>query len=106
MKAEDFEKWQADHWSRNSDPYHNSLFYLSSCAMGEAGEAFKIVKAASKLQCVSDPKLTSEERQKLIYEIGDQIHYALRLLHNIDCTLEEALVKNQAKLMHRYGEDS
>lgn len=106
VKIEDFEKWQEAHWERNSDPYHNSLFYLAACAQGEAGEAFRIVKRACKKQLTDTPYLSKDEQGELVLEIGDTMHYCLRMLRHMGVSAEEALELNYQKLLERYGKDS
>lgn len=105
MHTKIYQKWLNEHWeSHTPEAVQSTLFYLASCAMQEAGEAFDVIKKPARKQSNYDPILTREERWQLIDECGDVLAYLTRLLNRADSSLEEALSINHAKLMQRYGE--
>ena len=104
MRDREFESWMKEHWMKNSNKFHNSPFYLASCAQGEAGEIFKVIKKAVKIQETNYPILIQEEKDDLVEEIGDTMHYCIRLGQQLDVDIETIFGRNYTKLIMRYGE--
>ena len=105
MKTKEYQTWLNEHWELHTpEAIQSTLFYLSACAMQEAGEAFDVIKKPARKQSNYDPVLTDEQRIQLIDECGDVLAYLSRLLNRVDSSLEEALEINHEKLVQRYGD--
>ena len=61
----------------------------------EAGELLDILKKQFVYNIPAD-------REHVVEELGDVLHYMMYLLIRFDCTIEELMLSNVAKLRQRY----
>jgi NTP pyrophosphatase (non-canonical NTP hydrolase) len=84
--------------SRRTMPAEINGMSKSNYAMGLAGEAGEVVDLIKKEVHHGHP----QDKEKVIKEIGDLLHYAAGLATMYDFTLEEAATLNIMKLARRY----
>lgn len=78
-------------------------FSLLYHAVGLGGECGEVLNEVKKVYRDKDEKLSDEDREKLILELGDVIWYVTAISKKLDVTLEEVLEKNKEKLVKRGG---
>jgi NTP pyrophosphatase (non-canonical NTP hydrolase) len=94
MSASSFEVWVRDRWSRAfTHDLHRDLAIAGLGIGGEAGEVQEHVK-----KFIRDGKLPGK---KLLYELGDVIHYAVVIGAKFGFSLEQILGANVDKLEAR-----
>lgn len=74
---------------------------LAYPAMGMANEAGEFLGKLKKLYRDKEGKISSKDREDLLYELGDVLWYLTQLCTELDSTLEEIGEKNLDKLFSR-----
>ena len=91
-----------DGWRKYPSPgSFGGLQYTMLAMCGEAGEAANVLKKTIR---DNDSKLTAEERQKLIYELGDVLWYVTAAARELNSSLSEVAQDNITKLIMRKQE--
>lgn len=94
MTKEDFENFIRERWSRQDgrQPWEH-LFIMTVGLAGECGEVCELVKR--------DVRNGKSIRDALVLELGDVIHYAVRLGQHYGIGLDEIMEANRKKLVER-----
>lgn len=93
MKISEFQEL-----SRRTMPVVNDDSAKSNYAMGLAGETGEVVDLIKKWVHHKHP----ENKEELVKELGDVIHYAVGVATLYDISMDEVLAKNILKLSKRY----
>lgn len=105
MDEENYIEWVRAHWGRQEDLSGHRLsedpVYLSACFMGEAAEAWDVIKKPHR----DGRALNAGEEWNLLLELGDAYHYLTRLADRYGLSMDEVRAGNYKKLMERYYPD-
>jgi len=91
-----FQAYVRNNWT--DDHYENDLKSLFIMATGYAGETGEVVELLKKH--VRDGR---DIKADLLLELGDQLHYFVRIAQRFGFTLEEIMDANIVKLDERFG---
>jgi NTP pyrophosphatase (non-canonical NTP hydrolase) len=92
MNLSAFQSWVSADWRKNPSTDDLAIMTLGLC--GEAGEVSEPIKK----QIRGDGPL---DREKLLLELGDVVHYACAIADHFDINMEDVLSKNVAKIEAR-----
>lgn len=103
MNEAEFVEWIRRRW-REKEAVTSHLLskdpvYLAACLMGEAGEAWDVIKKAHRARRL----LRVDEVDSLILELGDIYHYLLKLAEFYGIDMDTVREMNRAKLEERDG---
>jgi NTP pyrophosphatase (non-canonical NTP hydrolase) len=100
MKFNDYQKQ-----SITTDSYGGQGDFLSIAfinkVLGLVGEAGEVAEKVKKLQRNQDGKLTEDDRQELLKELGDVLWYLSAIAHYLDEPLGDIAQTNIDKLLDR-----
>lgn len=77
------------------------LFQILYCSLGLSGEAGEVAELSKKLLRDGGGFVDAERKLKYVKEIGDVLWYLACLCYELDLTLDDAALKNIAKLADR-----
>lgn len=70
-------------------------------AMGVAGEAGEVVEKWKKIVAYKDGKISPEDRDELVKELGDVVWYIAVMADSLGVSLEDVMQRNVRKLADR-----
>lgn len=92
MHIDKFQKFVKEHWTVQDEPLKD-LFIMCTGLAGETGETLEHLK-----KHIRDGKIDLKE---LKLELGDVLHYWVRILQQYDLKFEDVLDANVEKLVRR-----
>lgn len=98
MTPEEFRRATLEISRSGCEPLTSKDSTLALYGLGIAGEAGEVADEIKKVLFHGK----TIDRDHLIGEVGDVLWYSDRVLLVLDCTMEEALASNVAKLRSRY----
>jgi len=78
---------------------------INYCVLGLSGEAGEVADKWKKIIRDKEGKIDSEDKVKLMYEVGDVLWYVARLSDHLGFTLSDVARYNQYKLEDRMKRD-
>ena len=100
----DFEEYQKLSGSYTETPGVDDTFMYSVLGLnGEAGEVAEVVK---KMIRDKEKKLSREDRQDLLKELGDVLWYISKVASKLEFSLEDVANGNIKKMEERYPDKS
>lgn len=93
MTIDEFFAWTNDRWQGYRRDDLEQMYIITAGLAGETGEVIEILKKR-----VRDGKF---DRDDLILELGDVVHYWCRILNRFDITPDQVFAANVAKLEAR-----
>lgn len=100
MNFNDYQK-QALTTTHVDSKYQGDLMEPTIWAMGISGEAGEVIEKWKKIIAYKSGKVTDEDKQDLIKELGDVMWYIAVFAHSLGIELDEVISKNVAKLTDR-----
>ena len=98
----DFAQYQQLSGSYTETPGTDDVFMYSVLGLnGEAGEVAEVVK---KMIRDKGKKLSEEDKQDLLKELGDILWYLSKVASKLEFSLEDVANANLLKLKERYGD--
>jgi NTP pyrophosphatase (non-canonical NTP hydrolase) len=94
MGIEEFQAWVRGGWV--AKPGTNELAVMALGLAGEAGETVELIKKELR----GDGPLN---REKLLLELGDVLHYLCRIASQYDIAIEDVMAANVTKIESRRG---
>ena len=76
-------------------------FDIKYMALGLGGEVGEVLNEIKKLERDDNNQLKEDRRNRIITELGDTMWYFTGICNKIDCSLQQVLANNMAKLSQR-----
>ncbi len=95
ITLDNFGEWVSDGWTGKREPLRD-LAVMTLGLVGEAGEVTELIKKEIR----GDGPLN---RAELTLELGDVLHYLVRIAQEYDISLQQIMVSNIEKIEARRG---
>ena len=97
MNFNDYQKLALTTAIFNPDPLMDKTIW----AMGISGEAGELLDKWKKIVAYKEGKISKEDKEQIIKEMGDVMWYIALLAHSLDVQLEDVVDVNIKKLADR-----